>query len=66
MGKELPKSGIAILSSDKRLIDHIVERTGVRSFFLVGRALRDWANVNGFGYAIDMTMNQGGSDATSV
>lgn len=64
MGKELPKAGIEILRSDKNLIDHIVQMTGIRSYFLVGRMARDWANVNGFGYAIDM--NQGGSDATSV
>ena len=64
ISKELPKSGIAILSSDKTLIDDIVKMTGIFSYRLVGMALREWAQVHGYQYLIEQL--QGGSDATSV
>lgn len=64
--KEVQKSGVAIPTSDKRLVDEIVKVSGIRSFFLIGNAIREWAQVHGYQYIIDMVQSQGGSDATSM
>jgi len=64
---EVKKSGVAMAASEKAVLDRISQLSGIRSFFLIGQAIREWAQVHGYQHVLMEVDNmRGGSDATSM